>query len=475
MYDDEIHPSEVAEALHYHGEYRPQFHYTPMQGHIGDATGLIYYKGEYHLFYMFDPWSLKRKEHKNWGHAVSRDLIHWEERPPILDTLIDNKPGSGSGIVDWNNSSGYRRGIEKTLIVFYTDYVRGTCITYSNDRGGSWLRHKENPVLPGADDVRDPYVFWYKPANEWRMIRYEKKGFAFYRSDSLLEWAYLSRMDGFYECPDVCYLPVDGNVDNMKWVLIDGDGTYFVGNFDGERFLPEAEKLRVNHGRSSYYGVGQFSIPYAAQTWKQTFEGDGPVTQMAFIGYQDEPRLTWIGQMSFPCELTLRSYPEGIRLCRNPVNAIKNLYDKQYRWRDLDVPSDVNPLDGISGTLFDISADIDPLEAGAFGFEIRGERIRYDVGEKALSWRDTAPLELINKRIKLRILVDRSSIEVFANDGKASITNLFFPDPAKNKIALFAEGGSIRVASMEVNHLESIWQKRDLELGYHSLIERGDG
>lgn len=157
--DDQITPSEVADAYHFHGQYRPQIHYTPIQGHIGDATGLIYYKGEYHLFYMFDPWSRKRKEHKNWGHAISKDLLHWEECSPILDTLLDNHPGSGSGVVDWNNSSGLRRGIEKTLVVFYTDYTKGSCIAYSRDAGRTWLRYKDNPVLPGTADIRDPYVF----------------------------------------------------------------------------------------------------------------------------------------------------------------------------------------------------------------------------------------------------------------------------------------------------------------------------
>ncbi len=209
MDDDNIYPSEVADAFHYHGEYRPQVHYTPIQGHIGDATGLIYYKGEYHLFYMYDPWSMKRKEHKTWGHAVSTDCLHWQELPPILDTLIDHRPGSGCGVVDWNNSSGLRRGPEKTLIIYYTDYEQGTCIAYSVDKGRTWLRHKLNPILEGTEDIRDPLVFWYTPANAWRMVRYEKRGFAFYASTDLLHWAYLSRMEGFYECPDLFQLPVD--------------------------------------------------------------------------------------------------------------------------------------------------------------------------------------------------------------------------------------------------------------------------
>lgn len=413
---------------------------------------------------MYDPWSLQRREHKNWGHAVSDDCIHWRELPPILDTLIDHKPGSGSGVVDWNDSSGFRRGIEKPLIVFYTDYGRGTCLAYSNDRGRTWLRYKGNPVLQGTEDIRDPYVFWYKPAHEWRLARYEKRGFAFYASSNLVKWTFLSRIDGFYECPDLCHLPVDGNPDNKKWALIDGDGTYVIGHFDGTRFQPETEKLRVNYGRL-----------YATQTWKQTVEGDGPVAQMAFVGYVREPRRTWIGQMCFPCELTLRTCPQGVRLYRYPLNAIKGLYAEQLVWDDLRVAPGDNPLDGVAGDLFDIRAEIEIAQAHAFGFEVRGERIRYLVEERTLSWRDAPTLEPVNNRVKLRILVDRSSIEIFGNDGRLSLTNLFFPDPSNENLGLFAEGGDIRVVSLEVNRLESIWQEKNLSLGHFGPLSPAAG
>jgi fructan beta-fructosidase len=457
--DDNIYPAEVAEAFHYHGEYRPQFHYTPIQGHIGDATGLIYYKGEYHLFYMYDPWSMKRKEHKTWGHAISTDCLHWQELPPILDTLIDHRPGSGCGVVDWNNSSRLRRGTEKTLLVYYTDYELGTCIAYSVDKGRTWLRHRLNPILEGTEDIRDPYVFWYKPANAWRMIRYETRGFAFYASSDLLHWTYLSRSDGFYECPDIFQLPVDGDPNQMKWVLVDGDGTYLIGAFDGSSFQAETEKLQVNHGRL-----------YATQSWKHTFEGDGPVIQLAFVGYVREPRQTWIGQMSFPCELTLRTGPEGVRLFRYPLNVIKNLYAEQLVWRDQMISPNMNIPEGFEGDVLDIHAEIELAGAQTFGFELRGQRIAYDVGNSTLAWHDSAPLLPVQNRVRLRILLDRSSIEIFGNDGQISITNLFFPDSTDHKLRLFTEGGDIRIISLEVNRLESIWQEKELALGYPAIV-----
>ncbi len=274
--------------------------------------------------------------------------------------MLDHRPGSGSGIIDWNNSSGLRRGIEKTLIVFYTDYVLGTCIAYSNDKGRTWVRHKLNPLLEGTEDIRDPYVFWYKPANAWRMVRYEKKGFAFYESLDLLKWSYLSRLDGFYECPDLFQLFVDGDPNHSKWVLVDGDGTYLIGAFDGTNFESETEKLRVNYGRG-----------YATQSWKHTFEGDGPVIQLAFVGYIREPRLTWIGQLSFPCELTLRNSADGIRLFRYPLHLIKNLYQEQRIWREMTVSPGQNEFIDLEGDALDIDAEIEV--AGARGFWHRNQ------------------------------------------------------------------------------------------------------
>ncbi|GAJ13874.1 unnamed protein product, partial [marine sediment metagenome] len=140
--------ADVFENMHYDQPLRPQVHYTPITGQIGDATGMILYRGTYHLFHMYDEWSRRRRYNKNWGHAVSNDLIYWEQKPQILNAVLDNRPGSGSGIVDWNNTLGLQSGVEKTMVVFYTDYGRGTCIVFSRDAGKTWIRHKDNPVIP---------------------------------------------------------------------------------------------------------------------------------------------------------------------------------------------------------------------------------------------------------------------------------------------------------------------------------------
>ncbi len=174
-YDDVIH------HMHYDQPLRPQVHYTPITGQIGNATGLILYKGVYHLSYMYDEWSRRRRFNKSGGHAVSNDLVFWEQQPQILNTRLDNAPGSGSGIVDWNNTLGLQSGVEKTLVVFYTNYGRGTSIAFSPDAGKTWIRYKDNPVVPRHEtrNDRDAKVFWYRPDQSWRLILYETPSFTF--------------------------------------------------------------------------------------------------------------------------------------------------------------------------------------------------------------------------------------------------------------------------------------------------------
>jgi fructan beta-fructosidase len=455
--EDELTPAEVALQQHYHQPYRPQFHFTALQGHIGDATGLIYYSGEYHLFHMFDKWGhAKRDRHKCWGHAISRDLLCWEEQPPILDALVDNKPGSGSGVVDWNNSSGLRSGPYKTLVVFYTDYHTGSCIAYSNDRGRTWVRHVSNPVLPGTKDIRDPTVFWYAPAAQWRMVRYEEQGFAFYASENLVDWTYLSRVEGFYECPDFIELPVENSPGERHWVLIDASTAYVIGSFDGRQFRPETEKLRVEQGKTLY----------ATQTWKKTPEGGAPAVQMGWLRYPKDRRLTWFSQMSFPCELTLRKSPEGVRLCRLPIAEIKNLRIAQQTWRDLTVRPGENPLAAVEGDLLEIHAEIELGTASGFSFVVRGQAISYSATEERVEFAGTKTIwKPSEKRIQLQILLDRSSIELFLGRGEVSISKTVFPDPADMGLNLLAEGGELHVAAMEVHRLESIWLEAETRLG----------
>jgi fructan beta-fructosidase len=467
----DISPAESAENQHYNQPLRPQFHYTPVQGFVGDATGLIYSEGTYHLFYMSDKWERRKNRNKRWGYATSKDLLHWEEKPSVLDPIKDNKPGSGSGIVDWDNTLGLQTGKEKTLVVYYTDYKTGSCILYSTDAGQTWVRHPRNPVLPriGSND-RDPTLFWYPPAKEWRMIRHEEPfdggaerttGFAFFGSSNLLDWTYLSKIGDFNECADFFELPVKGGrPGEKKWVLMDAGYNYKLGAFDGKQFIPETEKLRADYGASKY--------AYAPQTWKKTRDGKAPPIQMGFLHYPKgadlmPARVTWHGQMTFPCELSLKQFPEGARICREPIKAIEELYTDRKSWRDLTVKPGENPLADLKGDTFDIQVEMDLGNASAVSIGVRGQTLRYTVSDQRLDLESAkAPLRLAGKSLRLRLLVDRASIEVFADDGQVSFSRAFFFDPAQKNFSLTTEGGDIRVKLLGVNRVKSVWGKQVL-------------
>jgi sucrose-6-phosphate hydrolase SacC (GH32 family) len=403
---------------------------------------------------MYDEWQLRRERHKRWGHAVSSDLIHWKQMPGILDTQRDNHPGSGSGTVDWSNCSGLQQGTEKTLMVFYTDYKLGTCISYSRDAGQTWAYFDKNPVLADAKDKRDPLVFWHKPTRKWCMVRYESRGFAFYNSYDLLHWSYLSRIEGFYECPDMMELPVENKPDEKAWVLIDGDGSYFLGRFDGKTFTPESERLKVDFGGH-----------YATQTWKKPGDTYSRPVQAAWMPYPNNEitqTLTWNGQLSFPCELYLRAFDGEVRLCREPIQGIKDLYNPKRRTtrHDLEVMPGENPLKDFATDPCELVLDIQAIQGKSFTLSIGAASIEYDAEQRRLSCLGkVAKIPGNGKGLYLQVLVDRSSVDVYAEHGRATLSRVCFPMGSENRnLALAsAEGGRLKVGTLEVNYLTSMW------------------
>ena len=258
--------------------YRPIYHHTPLYGWMNDANGLVYKDGEYHLYFQYNPYGSKWGN-MHWGHSVSKDLIHWEHLKPAIarDTL--GHIFSGSSIVDHNNSAGYGKD---AMIAFYTsasdEHGQIQCMAYSNDNGRTYTKYEKNPILTpfdGLKDFRDPKVFWYEPAQKWYMIVSADKEMRFYSSSNLKDWEYLSGFGKGYgvqpnqfECPDFIQLPVDGDKNNMKWVMIvninpgcmfGGSATeYFVGDFDGKEFKcdtkPEVTKW-LDFGKDHYATV----------------------------------------------------------------------------------------------------------------------------------------------------------------------------------------------------------------------------
>ncbi len=463
-------------------KYRPQFHFTAETGWLNDPNGLVFYDGEYHLFFQHNPFGTKWGN-MTWGHAVSPDLVHWKQISNALEPDAMGTMYSGSAVVDWDNSSGFQTGSEKTLVAIYTaegacatpKVPTTQCIAYSNDKGRTWTKYSGNPVIsqisPGN---RDPKVFRFKGKNaedsRWIMVLYVDEGgqasshihsIQFFSSKELKIWTYMSRIEGFYECPDFFELPVDqpspegcgvtcGNTENRKWVLFGADARYVIGSFDGRQFVPESDKHTGDWGQNFY----------AAQTYSDIPEADGRRIIIGWMRGPDYPEMPFNQQMSFPCELSLRTFPEGVRLCKYPVREIESLYEKTVEKSGIAVKPGENPLIDIQGELFDIDAVISAGSSSEFGFDLRGQKISYVVGDGELFFNGvSARLPLLDGKIKLRILVDRTSIEIFGNGGRVSMSSCAFINPENKNLGFYSSSGSAKLAKIRISSLKSGWER----------------
>lgn len=442
----------------YKEAYRPQFHFTPKTNWTNDPNGLIHYKGEFHLFFQHNPFGIDWGN-MTWGHAVSPDLVHWKQLPHALHPDELGTIFSGSGVVDWNNTGGFQTGDEAVLVNFYTsagshapEPVPFTqSIAYSNDRGRSWTKYEGNPVIGHiVGSNRDPKVIWHEPTQKWVMALYlDKNDYALFGSTNLKEWTRLSDLQiPDTECPDIFELPVDGDDENTRWVFWGAAGKYYVGDFDGTTFTPEGDAHRADYGANFY----------AAQTWSDIPASDGRRIQIAWMSGSKPPEMPFNQQMSFPCELTLRTTSKGIRLHREPVAEIETLHAYTHAWSNIALKPGEDLLAGLTGELFDIRAEVALNDASAVGFKIRGEDVRYDVAEKQLTFLErSGPLVPQDGKIRLHVLVDRISIEAFGNNGELSMTSYFLPELDNADIGIYAEGGTATLVSLKVHELKSAW------------------
>ena len=290
------------DAASFTERYRPQFHYTMTKGWINDPIGLVYYKGEYHLFNDHNPFSTgfpggkASGEQSHWSHAISRDLVHWKHLPLAV---IPDKLGacwSGSGVIDWKNSAGFQSGDDKTIVLAYTSAgnVFGQSLAYSNDRGRTWKKYKGNPVIKQiAGNNRDPKVFWLAPTKKWVQVLYVKRGQAhFFTSDDLKKWSepVIVKLAGFHECPDLFEMAVDDDKKNMKWVLYDARFYYWIGSFDGKAFKPESSISAASTPTSSKPRASGLSFSQFANSRPQLLFNTCLTRFLATSGYQ---RLSW--------------------------------------------------------------------------------------------------------------------------------------------------------------------------------------
>ena len=434
----------------YSEKLRPQFHFSSARVWNNDPNGLVFYEGEYHLFYQYNPYGWTWGN-MHWGHAISPDLVHWTELPiAIYPHQYGDWAFSGSAVVDAQNTSGFKSGSDAPLVAAYTSTGRGECIAYSNDRGRTWAEFAGNPVV--KHHGRDPRLLWFEPGKCWVMAVYDEfektRNIAFYTSRDLKEWTFQSRIEGFYECPDMFELPVDGKPDSSKWVLTAASSEYMIGSFDGKEFKPESAKLPGQRGNGMY----------AAQTYSNIPASDGRRIQIGW-GRCPTPGMPFNQMMTFPCELSLHSTPDGVRMFWNPVREIESLRKQKREWNAQPLKPRENPLASMSFGEFALLAEFDPRQATEVGFRLKGLDIRYSVKEQKLTAGDkTAPLPPVDGHVRLHILVDRSSVEIFANDGAVYMPMAHLAEPGA--ACELASDGDAMLNSMVVYELESAWPSR---------------
>lgn len=445
---DEIRGDEV-----YSEKLRPLFHFTSRRGWLNDPNGLVYYEGEYHLFYQHNPYGTQWGN-MHWGHAVSTDLLHWKELPEALYPLTMAKGHcfSGSAVVDESNTSGFGAGDEKPLVALFTDTGCGEAVSYSNDRGRTWTCAPGNPVIQHTG--RDPKVFWYGPGKHWALALYDvqdgKDGIAFFTSPDLRKWTRESWTGGYFECPDIFALPVDGDEKLTRWVLSAADGWYQIGGFDGKTFTPETEKIRYHHG----------NCYYAAQSFNGIPEADGRRIQIAWGQNAVTPGMPFNQCMLVPVSLTLHSTEAGPRLRPHPVREIESLRTNGQEFRSIRLDAEHPKTVNCKAESLDVLAEFSIGGASEMTFAVRGVPVVYDADKQALSCQGcTGPLKPRDGKVRLRILVDRSTIEVFGNDGELYMPVAVLPDPADRTVTVSRGGtGKAEIERLDVYELRSVWE-----------------
>jgi len=495
---------------YYSEQHRPQFHFTPDSMWMNDPNGLVYFEGEYHLFYQYYPEDIVWGP-MHWGHAISTDLVHWEHLPIALYPDSLGFIFSGSAIIDWKNTSGLQNGEFPPMIAIFTHHnmegeragsntFQNQSIAYSNDKGRSWKKYKGNPVLrnPGIRDFRDPKVVWFEKNKKWIMVFAAHDRVMFYSSPNLTEWKKESEFGvntgahgGVWECPDL--MPMEYNGEE-KWVLLvslnpggpnGGSCTqYFVGDYDGSVFTnenPGPEPLWMDYGKDNYAGVTFSDIP----------EEDG---RRILIGWMSNwqyatsvPTERWRSAMTIPRELVLNKDEGYFELYSKPVQELDQLRDADVQLVASVVSGslDITDIDEFKSSMYEINLEFKLNNdsqfgmASDFGFVLSNELnehliIGYNTsdenlyidrtlsGKKAFSDQfpgiHRAPLKIdASETLKIRAFVDKSSIELFVNDGECVMTEIFFPNEDFDHFSLFADNGSVKLKSGTIYSLNSTW------------------
>jgi len=433
----------------YQESLRPRFHFTSRVGWNNDPNGMVYLDGEYHLYYQHNPYGWEWGN-MHWGHAVSKDMLHWEDLgDAIRPVRFSDWVFSGSANIDKDNTSGWQKGANKTLVAAYTSTGRGEVIAYSNDKGRTFTEYEGSPIIKHKG--RDPKLVWYEPGKHWVIVVFseqknkagvEERGIAFYSSKDLKSWKQESFISPFFECPELFQLDVPGSPGEKKWVIYGADGKYLVGSFDGKVFMPEfKEKKTFSHG----------TIFYASQTFSNP--PDGRVVQIAWGRLANSPGMPFNQCMLFPVNLRLEKDKVGYRMLPYPIKEVDSLHGKGVILNGNSLGEVNEMLKSQKGLEWHIRIKIDKVTS-PFILSVQGEKITVKADEMACKGK-IATLSG-GSRVELDILVDRTTIEIFGNKGEAYMP---FAHNALNKSGLEIIGDdSMKIESIEIFPMQTVWE-----------------
>ena len=485
----------IAQNKKYNQTYRPQLHFSPQAHWMNDPNGMVYYHGIYHLFFQYYPngtvWGPM-----HWGHAESRDLIHWKQLPIALYPDSLGYIFSGSAVVDYNNTSGFGRYGKVPLVAIFThhdpkgadagkDNFQNESLACSLDDGKTWTKYAGNPVLknPGIKDFRDPNVSWYAASNKWIMTLATADRITFYSSPNLKNWSKESEFGkdtgahgGVWECPDLFPMKLNNKI---YWVLIvninpggpnGGSATqYFVGDFDGSKFTQHDTETRwLDYGPDEYAGV----------TWHNT------IGKRIFLGWMSNwlyatkvPTDPWRSAMTVPRTLDLKNVNGDIRLTSKPANnynilktggcyAVKKVV--------VDKRANLSPKTGKLAQQYLLKFNLSQIkdfgltlsdnlgEELTIGYDSKAKQYYIDRTksgkidfEKDFAGKFTSPRLALSPSADITLIVDRASVELFADGGLSVMTCTFFPNKPYGKIEMIANG--LKINNLSYTSLRSIW------------------
>ncbi len=466
----------------YKEKYRPQFHFSPAVNWMNDPNGLVYFNGQYNLFYQSNPYG-NVWGHMSWSHSVSKDLLHWQHLPVALREENGIMMFSGSAVIDKKNTAGFGADAMVAIYTGHTDSLQTQNLAFSNDAGRTFTKYNKNPVLNlHKKDFRDPNVFWFEKNDCWIMSvsHPNEHQIEFYRSQNLKEWKSASKFgpvgdtSAVWECPDLMQLSIEGT-SQKKWVLFTSQNStmqYFVGEFDGTKFInenPTTKIFKQDYGTDYYAAIAYHNTP------------DKEPISIGWLNnwnYANEiPTSPWKSVMSLPRKLSLKKINNEWILIQQVIPSFQTLRKESVVFVNKTITKEETL--GFAGQVFEMELMFQPPLTGESGIKLavgnnhflkisynaQHQQMAIDRSQTNTSFskifasinRAVAPVQLKNGKLKWHIYFDKCIAEIYVNDGEAVFTTQIFPEENENNIQLFSIEGQAIFDYLNFWKLKTIW------------------